>query len=415
MPSEQQWVFSGYLLGVLSNGARHFRYRGRVHALLGVPEREGGNPVFPLTLPPVGFRYEFRCGSYLFSQLFPHEAVHSASDDELAFELEGSQDDVWGEVQPDASRSPELSEYPQASIETSGAHATGHSSIQERLPGGDIALSNIHTRRRGVGAGSERQKVFTEPAGRSKGPGTGVGRADAEMLIAPAKGSTQRHTAGAELRRQEVSTESTEKPKGPDTGIKRASVEIPGVSERCMVFPALRPMEQEDTSLDAIETRPQPEEASAGSRGDIVGISPPEVQGNAPALDTVSASPHTPEKLRPGMTIPSVGSEEEAELTPAQSRKALAPRPATADVAARPNRGAADRIEHLRHAVHQLAAKVSSQPAAGEEVQPRHAEPLPASPVRPIVIVRQPVHHSGTPRAFWARSYLSHFRLRALR
>ncbi|HEX2190180.1 MAG TPA: hypothetical protein VHG51_14835, partial [Longimicrobiaceae bacterium] len=56
MPSDHARE-SGWLLGVLAQGARPWAYRARVHRLLGIPPREEGRAAFRPPLPPAGFRY----------------------------------------------------------------------------------------------------------------------------------------------------------------------------------------------------------------------------------------------------------------------------------------------------------------------------------------------------------------------
>src|SRR6266704_2568616 len=47
----------GYLRGVLADGARPFRYRGRVRGLLGQPEDTSVTVSFALPPAPIGFAY----------------------------------------------------------------------------------------------------------------------------------------------------------------------------------------------------------------------------------------------------------------------------------------------------------------------------------------------------------------------
>src|SRR6266404_2112355 len=57
MASNTEGVANGYLHGLLVDGARPFSYRGRVRALLGLPESGGVEMNFSKQLPIAGFSY----------------------------------------------------------------------------------------------------------------------------------------------------------------------------------------------------------------------------------------------------------------------------------------------------------------------------------------------------------------------
>ncbi|MDH4185695.1 MAG: hypothetical protein OEV08_01740 [Nitrospira sp.] len=78
---------------------------------------------------------------------------------------------------------------------------------------------------------------------------------------------------------------------------------------------------------------------------------------------------------------------------------------------------AADRIEQLRTAVHELTMKQSSprEQTRREEAQPQqHQAPAPV-PAQRAIIVKQPSTQARIPHAFWERSYLGRVRARILR
>src|SRR6266481_42296 len=94
MASETDGAVRGYLYRALADGARPFSYRGRVRALLGLPEPGGVQMNFPKPLPVAGLAY-FRprlTGEFDFPDellaLSPHSAARRDSsrieDSELA-------------------------------------------------------------------------------------------------------------------------------------------------------------------------------------------------------------------------------------------------------------------------------------------------------------------------------------------
>ncbi|MDD5319219.1 MAG: hypothetical protein PHD43_01135 [Methylococcales bacterium] len=78
------------------------------------------------------------------------------------------------------------------------------------------------------------------------------------------------------------------------------------------------------------------------------------------------------------------------------------------------SRAATDRIEQLRNAVHELAAKQSPPREQTHDEAELQQQQLPP-PVQQVVIVRQPASQARISHAFWERSYLSRIRIRILR
>lgn len=447
MRSDKGQAPSGYLHSVLADGAKPFRYRSGVRSLLGMPDREGGNLVFSPTLPPVGFRYEFRGESYLPPQHPPHEATRSTSNSEPPVGLKGSQDVALENIQLDAP-------IERAGIEFSSAFETSQQPTLEKGTGQNEVLIKDSSRQCGVMVESRQEEVFGEPSTKSEKPGTGV---------------------------------------------EGAGIEIPGISERSQSFPALSPAKQGDTRTQKTEGRPQTEVAPANSLRNLVGTSRPETEEtqlargglrrehsaersvtrppiykrsgdrprsklhasiqkeNAPTTNTVPTSTHVSERLQKAeqaeerlVTTPSLRRTRPATVEvkvdgrevataqkhefpprmaqlfvdPEESRQdklnqilgVSAPQSVHPNIVNRSNTEAADRIEQLRQAVHHLSAKVASQPARSiyepEQQQPQQTPP---PPVEPVVIIKRSSSRARIPCAFWERSYLCHFHLRTLR
>ena len=447
MRSDKGQAPSGYLHSVLADGAKPFRYRSGVRSLLGIPDSEGGDLAFSPTLPPVGFRYEFRGEPYLPPQHPPRAATRLASNSEPAVGLEGSQNVALEDIQVDAP-------IERAGIEISSAFETSQQPILEKVTGQNEVLIKDPSRERGVTVESRQDEVFGEPTAKSEKPGTGV---------------------------------------------EGAGIEIPGISERSQSFPALSPAKQGDTPAHKAEGQPQTEVAPASSLRDLVGTSRPETeetqlargwlrrehsaerfvtrppvykrsgdrprsklhasiqQENAPANNAVPTSTHASERLQKAeqaeerlVTTPSLrrtrpttvevkvdgGEVETAQkhefpprmaqlfVDPEESRQdklnqilgVSAPQSVCPSIVNRSNTEAADRIEQLRQAVHHLSAKVASQPARSiYEAEQQQPQQTPPPLVEPIVIIKRSSSRARTPCAFWERSYMGRFHLRSLR
>jgi hypothetical protein len=144
-------------------------------------------------------------------------------------------------------------------------------------------------------------------------------------------------------------------------------------------------------------------------------------------MRTVSSEGNTvrTNQFSPRMVTLSASHEERGEFNPYQPPGASLP--VSTDTANRSNREAAERIEALRHTVHELASKVSSlqsqtrnetqqQPLRSESPDQRSGpEQTPSPPPQPVVIIKQSSNRARTPCAFWERSYLGRFHLRLLR
>jgi hypothetical protein len=91
-------------------------------------------------------------------------------------------------------------------------------------------------------------------------------------------------------------------------------------------------------------------------------------------------------------------------------------------ISGRSNENAMEKIEQLRHAVHQLASKTSSAETKNDvalsgyhEKKRVHEEQILYQPMKKVVIAHRPFQQTKTPLAFWERCSLNRFHLKLLR
>ena len=406
MQSDKRQTSNSYLRNSLVDGARPFHYRRGVRLLLGFPESGEGKMAFSPTLPAIGFGYVNR---------------------PLLNELCSIQD-PRNETDRFASNS-------EQEGETENSLVSPRENIQFCKPVEEIRLKNP--------APSEESH----------------NREISQQKDSKAERVRQDNTV-PEPKQNNGSGVLKEKLEDPGVIVEKSIIEIPGVSEKNSSVPSMHRKEW-NTRSSSLENIVQQKVSPASSYEDFIKRSSSEEQENRSTINPPSTSvPATRSLQRTGgvnektavapsaskmensladdiakavkektttakknefsqITTPvTVVSEEKCmsrlsqtpDVTPSRSRYT------GTDAFNRANRNAAERIGQLRHAVHQLASKVSSQRAgmSHEARQERPAQTQPPS-VQPVVIIKRFSNQTSTPCAFWERSYLSRFHLKTLR
>ncbi len=442
MQSDKPGTSRGYLHGVLVAGGKPFHYRGGVRSLLGIPDGESGNLAFAPTLPPVGFRYanyELRGEAYWATQHPPIEATHPALGSGAWEELEAQ--DITGEnrltqdmAQPRGS-GPE-SKPEQVTVEPTKASA-GLDAGSEQV-GLDILTKDKNRFRQRLSPanlmkGSKTETPDTPEASQHDAPEKET--VQKEMAI---RDAAQSRGAGPELKQESGTVEPAAKPIPSDTAIEQASLEIPGVSEREQSFPALSPAKTDHAPADRTENRHHQRVSAARSRGRSAGtpqagegqLAQGGSQTQAPAMERREAGKHMPMPQKgvaaaaPDFVPVLEGSPKPERVkqrlvttpVPVGPDQALEVQSVRPDIVNRSNTAAADKIEQLRRTVHQLTAKVASQPGQTDHpTKPQPPAQMPPPPAQPVVIIQRSSTQARTPHAFWERRYLGRFHLRTLR
>ena len=408
MQSDRQQTLDSYLKNIIADGSKPFRYRSGVRSLLGIPNSEGGNLTLSPILPPAAFRYTH----HLFMGE-PYATHHSSYE---------------------SGRSGSCSEQGSA---LEGYQAIHREYIQDKIP--------VKERKTGIPHVSEKS--------RHDSVNRGVVR-DSALI-----GNATQSAAMPESKQKEVLTEPVEKREKPDAAIESARIEIPGASERKTSF---FPLSQKEglTPPGKTEKRVQKEMLQTGSGKNSVRESFPEAKKDAQTVNPASTAKSSLEMLRrteiikekpaiipsPGITKheeleevttvtaeankaeknefsegivrhPAGGSVKSRKFRPDQT---LAPSPSQDLGLAftnRSNRDAAGKIDQLRHTVHKLTSKISSQTAKTDH-KPKQQGPQKTiqPPARQVIIIKkQSSRQARIPCAFWERSYLCHFHLKTLR
>lgn len=392
MQSDRQQTLNSYLKNIVADGSKPFRYRSGVRSLLGIPDSEGGDLALSPILPPAAFRYTHHpfMGEPYATHYSSYESGRSCSEQGGALE----------------SKEREI-EIPHVS-----------------------AKSRHHSVNRGV----VRDRVLT-------------GNAIRQSAAIP------------KSKQEEVLTERVEKMEKPDAFVESAKIEIPGASERKTSFFSLSRKEGL-TPLGNTENQAQKEMLQTDSGKNFFRESFSEAKENAQTVNPASTAKSSLEMLRrtkiikekpaiipsPEMTkheeleevttvIAKANKAEKNEFSrgivrhsaggSVKSRKfrpdqTLAPSPSQNLGPAftnRSNRDAAGKIDQLRHAVHKLTSKISSQTARTDH-KPKQQGPQKTihPPARQVVIIKkQSSRQARIPCAFWERSYLCNFHLRTLR
>jgi len=374
MQPDKTQTSNSFLHRTLKDGAKSFCYRSGVRLLLGIADNEAGQLVFSPTLPLAGFNYasaQFTGEPYI-AEDFPRETGRSVSP---------------GGVAEDSSAS-----FPE--------------NIQRRSSPLNEVIKNVQSR---LAEGKEDRQ---NPAKR--------------------KSTEQQNNMVLEYMQEKVPVGAAEKPEKLDMAVEKSRIEIPGVSAEALYFPALSPARKDDIVSNPPGAQDQEKVLPAGSDENFVKLSQSEVRkdepfvlpmthtvGSSATLERGKVNKKTVAPLSAGIQENTVANETEERREFYSYRAAGAYPPLSRDIASKSNQEAAERIEQLRQAVHELTSKKYAKTPEQERtyVDTQSYQPKQTAPplAQPVVIIKRYAHQVRTSCAFWERSYLSRFHLRPLR
>jgi len=405
MQSDTQLMPTSYLRNVLLDGAKPFLYRSGVGSLLGIPDSGGSEIAFSHSMPPIGFTYpnsQFMGEPYI--SHYSSDMTVSSALGTHGIDLEGYKEIV--------ARDAQQFMHPQAQT--------------ERI---------VHS----ISQAKEKGEAKVMPKGIAQ-TSTATPEPDQKNVIRPVPVSGQ----------EKSSVEPSQVSERPGTVFEPATIDIPGASKRIQNFPALSLSEQREPFSNMAEVQSQlalsPKDSRPGSVARLLyegsGIFAPSplqgegrdrgrrsdeafCQSSAAAL-SFNPRPIPPPKGRDRaglvnrlstMSEHHVSEGQENELSSAPTINAVHSSERVTQIDPGAGNGAsraADRIEQLRNAVHELATKQSPPREQTRDEAQLQQQQLPP-PVQQVVIVRQPASPARIPHAFWERSYLSRIRIRILR
>lgn len=405
----------GYLHRVLADGVRPFRYRGGVSSLLGVSESEGRNLVLSRVLPPVGFRY----------------AEHPVR------------------VEPFRTQ------YPPSMTGNQAFYKEQVGEIEDRP---SVSLGNVKTQESSIKhesetttAGSrERRSVKPEAVAEKSSlevPGVSEKRTYFGDVFHSSKGIRQ--SAGYEEQPHDLNKELTRWHQGqPYTKDEKDSALSRSESGATITGAAINGL-QEKVSTKTKMVSSLPTEMHAAGKDATpghTGTSAVEQVSKISSMPTFMAAPLANAQTMDSAINPIISPQRAIRNPEADIKMDLRGRPGihkmndlstkntsfsvvpqqntdhfkslnvSADAVEKSNQDASERIERLRHSLHELAAKgPSRQTVSKNEKASNTSEQAPLPIPQKVTIIHQPVVQNRVPRAFWERSYLSRFHLRLLR
>ena len=399
---------ANYLRNVLLDGAKPFLYRSGVRSLLGVPESDRCELVFSPAMPPVGFPYadpQFM-GVPRISPYRPDLTANPGLRMQ-GVDLESNEEALSASAQ-------QFTPLQARARKSTDSHAGVEGSGEHRVVPKGMAKQNV------TGRGAEQKTSGAKPSDTSQGPAPVIEKA---TLHVPDDPERRQEVVSASAQQftllQARARKSTDSHAGVE-GSGEHRVVPKGMAEQNVTG---RGAEQKTSGAKPSDTSQGP--APVVEKATLHVPDAPQRSNNSPALSLSGQREHLSGKAK---------QEFHHALPPTQSRPASIARvlsdtpPINAahslEKLAQMNPGtghgssrAADRIEQLRTAVHELTMKQSSpcEQTRREEAQPQqHQAPAPV-PAQRAIIVKQPSTQARIPHAFWERSYLGRVRARILR
>ena len=407
MQSDTQLMPTSYLHNVLLDGAKPFLYRSGVRSLLGIPDSGGSEIAFSHTMPPIGFTYPN-------SQFMGEPYVSYHSSDLTVSSALGTQ-----------------------GIDLEGYEEIVAKDAQQFMPPQAQSERIAHS----ISQAKENGETKVMPKGIAQ-TSTATPEPDHKNVTRPVPVSGQ----------EKSSVEPSQVSERPGTVFEPATIDIPCASKKIQNFPALSLSEQRESFSNMAAEQSQPSLSPKDSRPSSVtsllyeGSGIPSFYATSPLKEegrdggrrsdeafcqsSAPAMSVNPNPLRgrdfawlvnrlPTMRehLGSEGQENELSSAPTTNAAHSSERVTQIDLGTGNGASrAADRIEQLRNAVHELATKQSPpREQTRDEAQLQQQQlPLPP-PVQQVVIVRQPASPARIPHAFWERSYLGRIRIRILR
>lgn len=407
----------GYLHSALADGARPFRYRGAVSSLLGVPASEGRSLVLSPVLPPVGFRYAerpVRIASFRSPQYPPNKTGNQAFCNEQVGETEDRPRVSLGNAE---TREPGI----KHESETTTTWDKDWRSVKPEAVAEKSSLE--------VPAVSQKRTYFGDVFHSSKG-------------IMPSAGyEEQPHDLNKELTHwHQVPPYENEKRVSALSRNESGAIVNPGATNNSLrekvsvatktdgSLPSDMLAAEKEATSGQTGTLSVEQASEIGSMANSMAAPLSNVQAGEYAVDSINSPQKTMRHPVAGRHMDlrgESGTGKRHDFWTVNSSFFIAAQKA-ADILESPNvsphaaeksnQDAYEKIERLRHNLHELAAKgPSRQPITKNETASNASEQTPHPLPQPVMIVRQPVTEHRVPRAFWERSYLSRFHLRLLR
>lgn len=422
MQSDKNHAPDSYFRNVLLDGTKPFLYRSGVESLLGLSGDIALKPTLYSGSIPVGFTYMSQPpGNNLSPVPYPR------TEDQPLSPLHG------GGVSSSTNKFSEISQVDAPVTKINNEK----SNVLESASGGEpiTQLSD-----KCFGDPTSRFKVIPRNSRKFSGD-------DSEKLldrnqeyfyliesrkeIPEKKGSQKRTEPGSE--REDASTSPTEITKEEKSHLQRTSVEIPGSSEEKQSFPALTTSSKSETSLGIENTKKgvlkrDSIKANISMSSTRKLLLNKETDTNSPSISGIAnrsvenlkavenpyitkKKPQFQQKTR-HFSASSESEDDSFNNEPAHVRFQRH----GMNTVNRSNMKTQNKVDQLRHAVHELASKVSSrQIKIDQENQQQPVTTQPPQPIEKVVVIRRTAGQGRTPRAFWERSYLGHFHLMNLR
>ncbi len=426
MPSDKNHAPDSYFRNVLLDGTKPFLYRSGVESLLGISGDISPKPTLSSGSIPVGFTY---MSQLLGNNLSP--VPYPRTEDQPLSPLHGggvsSSLNKFSEINQVDAPATEINSDKTNSLES----APGGAPIpQPNECSGDLTSRfKVIPRKSGNLFGDESEKLLDRNQEYSH-------RIESRKEISEKKGSQKKTEPGSG--REDTSINPTEITKEEKPHLKRASLEIPGSSEVKQSFPTLMTPGKSITPL-GMETTKKGVVKIDSTKADTVLSSTRKLllnNGRAIQTDTNSPSINGAEnstvkslkasgnsyitKKKPQLQQKtrhfSINSESEDDSFNDEPTHVRFQRHGINTVN-RSNMNTQNKVDQLRHAVHELASKVSSRQIKIDQENQQHQSVTtqPPQTIEKVVVIRHAAGQVRTPHAFWERSYLGHFHLLNLR
>jgi hypothetical protein len=379
MPSENQQTTQGYLLQVLINGGKAFRYRGGIRELLGLPDSTEAELSYPLPMPPAGFRY---------LQSLSHDKTKRGSPPGHLPQVKGR--DLRNQHPPDAIRKEpmEVAVLEGPSIPASAKEPT--SGLHPVVPTGSPGRVNA-------------------PGGKNMGQindTVGIGKSERMQIDIPGFSEEARRFAALEPSHEQ------EKPTSNET-VQPGAKQENTARTRAHAAHTVRTGPTGYTPPPAMPVR---EGATRKPRSPHAGPTVNEqiettVQKSIPTLET--AKPVAPPEIE---ILQGPARRSRRDIKASQVAE---PAPVSGVPPRLGQQATEGRIEQLRHALEtakRQAIAEAAPPGDAENSRATRAFQSAGPAAQPVVIVKSAPAGRRSPAAFWERSYLGRLhRLRPLR
>jgi hypothetical protein len=248
------------------------------------------------------------------------------------------------------------------------------------------------------------------------------------------KGRDRKGDTAPGSKKEEVSPGQNERFKKADTYIEKTGIEIPGTSENGQHFAGLSPLIKGGPLPDRSGGPYQQKFSSVEKGENLAAKSISQPQGKESVINSMINTVYASKKFKGEVAVrkspvnnstakrtekpmaDGLGQVESILKTPVNHKFSSVTQSEVTDSFKTIDTSPLNRIEQLRHALGELASKLSSQKAeSNKKENPQQSEQKSAPPAQQVVIVKGSQNRTKRPCAFWERSYLGRFHLRTLR